>query len=278
MNEDEDDLIAAAQALARNCSWAVFPCNDAKKPAIPKKDGGNGFLDASTDPDVIQGLFQRAHCPTLIGIATGAVSGFDVLDVDVKHGTARAWLISAQSRIPLTRTYQTRGGGFHICFQHAAGVRNTESDIAKGLDTRGDGGYVISWFAAGFPCTDHSPIAEWPAWLLQALFYKPPPPPNQPQQQFNGSGGDADKLIAATLARLENAPEGSRHATLRAAACTMGGVLDAAGIARPAASRMLLDAVLRAGGAAVNQQNALATIAWGLERGAASPLQVGGAR
>jgi hypothetical protein len=68
----------------------------------------------------------------------------------------------------------------------------------------------------------------------------------------------------------------SRHATLRAAACTLGGVLDAAGMTSTTAARLLLDAVLQAGGKRVDQRNALGTINWGLNKGAASPLAVGG--
>jgi hypothetical protein len=42
------------------------------------------------------------------------------------------------------------------------------------------------------------------------------------------------------------------------------------------AARLLLDAVLQAGGARVDQRNALGTINWGLAKGAASPLAVRG--
>jgi Bifunctional DNA primase/polymerase, N-terminal len=125
--------------LARNCGYHVFPCDDDKKPAISKREGGNGFLDASRNPDTIRHLFSYRNA-SLIGIATGIRSGFDVLDIDIKHDTARAWLIAARGRIPATRTYQTRSGGFHILFRHAEGVHNTESHIAKGIDTRGEGG------------------------------------------------------------------------------------------------------------------------------------------
>jgi hypothetical protein len=269
------ELVDLAQAVARNTGWHVFPCDDAKKPAISKREGGNGFHDATRDPDTIGRLFSHRNA-SLVGIATGTRSGFDVLDIDVKHDAARAWLIAAKDKIPSTRTYQTRSGGFHLLFRHAEAVHNTESHIAKGIDSRGEGGYIVYWFGAGFPCTDHSPAADWPDWLLEALFYKPEPEPIPARAQaFRGNGGSVDNLIAATIRRLETAPEGSRHATLRAAACTMGGVLDAAGITSTSAARLLLDAVLQAGGARVDQRNALATINWGLQRGAASPLAVG---
>jgi hypothetical protein len=40
----------------------VFPCNADKRPAIPKAKGGNGFHDASTDPDRIRELWDLARC------------------------------------------------------------------------------------------------------------------------------------------------------------------------------------------------------------------------
>jgi hypothetical protein len=269
------ELTELAQNLARNQGWAVFPCAEDKKPCVSKREGGRGFLDASTDPAVISRMFSHRNA-SLVGIATGEMSGFDALDIDVKHASARAWLLTAQNRLPPTRTYQTRSGGFHLLFRHVEGLHNTESHVARGIDTRGTGGYLISWYAAGLPCTDHSPIAEWPDWLLEAIFYKPEPEPIPARMHpFRSNGGNVQNLVAATIRRLETAPEGSRHATLRAAACTLGGVLDAAGMSSTTAARLLMDAVLQAGGARVDQQNALGTINWGLNKGAASPLTVG---
>jgi Bifunctional DNA primase/polymerase, N-terminal len=267
---DPDEACLIAQNVARNMGYPVFPCLENKRPATP-----HGFKDATNDKEGIARLWRQFPGP-LIGIPTGKVSGFDVLDIDVKHDAARAWLIAAKDRIPSTSTYQTRSGGFHVLFRHVEGVHNTESHIAKGIDTRGEGGYIIFWFGAGFPCTDHSPIADWADWLLEALFYKPEPEPIPARTHaFRSNGGNVQNLVAATLRRLETAPEGSRHAALRAASCTLGGVLDAAGMSATTAARLLLDAVLQAGGARVDQRNALGTINWGLAKGAASPLAVG---
>src|SRR5690349_20251312 len=78
-----------AIALARNTGWRVFPCAENKLPAISKQKGGNGFHDASADPDTIARLWRRGP-GDLIGVRTGAASGIDVLDVDRKHPTALA--------------------------------------------------------------------------------------------------------------------------------------------------------------------------------------------
>jgi hypothetical protein len=266
------DVVQIAQNVARNAGWQVFPCAENKAPAIGKADGGRGCLDATTDPALIARMFSHRNA-VLIGVATGERSGFDVLDVDVKHAAARAWMIAAQSKIPPTRTYQTRSGGFHLLFRHAEGVHNTESQIGKGIDTRGSGGYIVLWFSAGYLCTDHSSVAEWPGWLLESLFYKPEPEPiTRSARPFTSDGSSAQRIISGTLRKLAGAPDGRRHKSLRAASCTLGGLLDAAGMSRATAADLLLDAILQAGGERVDRTNAKGTIDWGLAKGALSPL------
>jgi hypothetical protein len=120
--------------------------------------------------------------------------------------------------------------------------------------------------------------AHGPDWLLEALFYKPEPQPIPVRRRaFRSDSTSAQNLIAASISKVESATEGHRHATLRAAACATGGVLGAAGMSQNDASRLLLDAVLVAGGARVDQRNALSTINSGLKWGAASPLILSGA-
>ena len=80
--------------------------------------------------------------------------------------------------------------------------------------------------------------------------------------------------MEACLRKLSAAGEGSRHNALRAAACTLGGLLDVAGMSAAAAEGQLLDAVLAAGGVRVDQDNAIATIRWGLAKGARHPLNL----
>src|SRR3954471_1298865 len=81
-----------ALALA-DTGLPVFPCNADKRPAIPKVKGGNGFHDASVEPDRIRELWDLAGpAVQLIGVPTGAASGFDVLDIDPRHGGDR-WKI-----------------------------------------------------------------------------------------------------------------------------------------------------------------------------------------
>lgn len=102
----------------------------------------------------------------------------------------------------------------------------------------------------------------------------PPPAPTAPRSATPLQTDAATGLLARVLFQLRTASEGQRHYRLRAAAFTLGGLLDAGGIQKREAADALLDAVRAAGGAAVNERNAVQTIIWGLENGAAKPLRI----
>jgi hypothetical protein len=197
-----------AQNLARNTGWPVFPMCQDKRPATPAgENGSGGFKAASADPERIAWLWQHYPGP-LIGIRTGEASGIDVLDIDAKHELALAWWRVAAPRISPTTTYRTRGGGLHLYFQHAKGVTSTTSKLALGVDTRGEGGTIVFWYAAGYGCDDHSPPAPWPPWLLDCVLWQPPPERQTARPSYD------DKAIDGILRTVANAREGGRNGTL----------------------------------------------------------------
>jgi hypothetical protein len=252
----DDDACAIALNLARNLGWPVFPCGlETKAPTRPKSEGGNGFKDASTDPDEIERLWR--HWPgALIGIATGAVSGLDVLDVDVKHAIALLWWDAAFPRIPPTRMYRTRSGGHHAYFQHAPGIGNTQGKLARGVDSRGDGGYVIYWHAAGFECLGHAPIAPWPDWLRDCLLWQPPKvePP-----AYVTRAAHADKAISGISSLVAGAREGERNRMLFWAACRFAERIGAGQIRKGDAIALLTTAAKDAGLTAVEANRTIAS-------------------
>lgn len=260
-----DDVCALAQNLARNRGYAVFPCRSApgkewdKTPAWPKREGGQGFKDASVDPDRIAWLWRNWGGP-LIGIATGAVSGFDVLDLDAKHQDACAWYHTNKPRLTPTQVYRTRSGGMHRYFSHAEGVRNSASRFVKGIDVRGDGGYVICWFAAGLPCLDSAPLAPWPDWLLK-LVLPPPPAPSAPPGKRDVPL-NPDYAIAGIVRRVANAAEGERNVLLNWGAWRLGSRVLAGELGQAEATALLTEAARAAG---VPKPQALRTIASGLK-------------
>ena len=119
------------------CSCGAAECgNVAKHPRTP-----TGFKDATTDAAAIRAWWARWPDAN-VGIATGAVSGVDVLDVDSRHAGDE----SLETRFPgLEAAVEslTGGGGRHLCWIHAPGV-GSRAGILPGVDVRGDGGYVVA--------------------------------------------------------------------------------------------------------------------------------------
>src|SRR5262245_61015909 len=159
------NMQAKALALARQ-GLPVFPCRCVDK--RPLTD--NGFKDASTDPEQIRRWWTqwpRAY----IGVPTG--DKFVVIDLDLQHPEALAWLEANRARLPLTRTHVTKSGGRHLLLQPHAGFGCSTSKLGPHIDTRGGGGYIIWWPACGFNVMHGGALAEVPAWALKALTTAP---------------------------------------------------------------------------------------------------------
>jgi hypothetical protein len=205
-----EEIIRLAQNIGR-CGYHVFPVGDDKRPTI------KGWPErASTDPEAIWRLWHDRFGP-LIGILTGVKSDLDVLDIDVKHASATAWWRANFSRLLPCRTYRTRSGGLHLYFRHRPGIGNTQGRLALGVDTRGEGGYVVYWFACGLSCLDHSPPAIFPDWLAKALE----PPPAPPRPEWVDRERNPEKAIAGLLDWLRSQPDGTRNAAIFWVACRL---------------------------------------------------------
>jgi hypothetical protein len=250
------DMVSVASLainLAHNCDWSVFPCQETKAPACP-----HGFKDAVSDPSAIAKLWRR-HPGPLICIATGARSRISVLDIDVKHETALAWWHSNQKRLPSTRTFRSYSGGIHLYFRHAVGVTNTQSRLRLGVDTRGDGGYIIYWFATGLECLDPSPPAPWPKWILYRLLSKASPKSIAREPSRDRS----DRAIDGVLRLIATAAEGERNAILHWGACRFGERVRAGLLGADEAERMLVAAAAASG---LAEREARTTARSGLQR------------
>ncbi|MCK5603804.1 bifunctional DNA primase/polymerase [Candidatus Pacearchaeota archaeon] len=159
--------------------WAVFPLLPrSKAPATP-----NGFHDASKDENAIRAMWG-ARTNLNLGIATGEVSGFWVLDIDSDKGGNEALeeLENKYGSLPETLISNTGGGGKHYLFKIPKGTKMgcSTSKIAKGIDVRGDGGYIAAppsthptgdryiW-ATATGSDVPGDISEAPAWLIKII-------------------------------------------------------------------------------------------------------------
>lgn len=228
----------AAAALGIPC----FPCGADKRPVI-----ATGFKAATLDPAQIRAAFDRPGAE-LIGVPTGAVSGWVVIDIDIRPDRdGNEWLQENAEKLPPTRTHKTRSGGLHLIFQNPAGVeiRNSASRIAPGVDVRGEGGYVIVPPSPGYAVADAIEPAEMPVWLIHACAppvreQRPPSPPQPPREHGGSRYGLA--ALADECNAVRRASFGQQESTLNAAGLKIGALVAGGEIEEGAAIAELLAA------------------------------------
>ncbi|MGB4031204.1 MAG: bifunctional DNA primase/polymerase [Tenuifilaceae bacterium] len=271
-------LTAALGYAARG--WRVFPVHWPRIGPTGKatcscgrRDCGNvgkhpltahGCNDATTDVATIEGWWAKWPGAN-IGIATGAATGFIVLDMDPKNGGRESFarLCDEFGDFPETLEADTGGGGIHFMFAHP-GIKVPLSVGDKGwlgepgLDIRGDGGYIVappSQHASGRRYawrTDYqtSGFAVMPDWMLARL-----PKPDKPKARTTSTSSDtATHWLGKALAR---ATEGNRNDTGLWLACQ----LRDAGLSEGEAERVLCDYAARCPGESrYTDREAMATV------------------
>lgn len=230
-----DPLLEAALALA-GAGVRVFPLSPGTKfPAIPKREGGKGLLDATVDETQIRAWWDE-YPGANVGVATGEGSGVVVLDVDVRAGKVGARsleeLEARHGELPATYTVRTTSGGYHLYYRAVPGLRSTASVLGKDLDTRAEGGYVVAPpsvldgsspkdVAGAYEVVDPSPVALLPEWLA-ALWPRAgaaKPRAVVPVPVYNGpiDLGELRKLLGelrVSKSRSIDKDEQERHAVL----------------------------------------------------------------
>jgi len=173
--------------------WHVFPLHSVKDGACtcgnpdcahpgkhPRTE--QGLKDATTDPEQIRKWWSK-HPDSNIGIRTGTISRFFVLDVDGPQGQgALEALTEKHSVLPETPQVLT-GKGFHYYFRCPGDGRVVPCSAGKvgpGIDIRAEGGYVIAppsihhsgrryeWELSTH--IDDTPLVDAPQWLLDLVL------------------------------------------------------------------------------------------------------------
>jgi hypothetical protein len=137
------DPAAAARELA-GAGVAVFACVPGGKRPLP---GSRGFLDATTNPTMIENWWRRVPTANL-AIPTGQTSGVVVVDVDVHAVNGFDALRRARDAGLLPRplaVVRTPSGGRHLYYPASPDTEQRSWQVARaGIDFRGDGGYIIT--------------------------------------------------------------------------------------------------------------------------------------
>lgn len=121
---------------AARCACSAPVCKAVgKHPAVKWKD-----LAPGTQLPPLIGPDGR---PSGLGLVTGRASGVFVVDVD-GPAALDSWKEIAPGMAPTYTVKTPRGWHFYFAYPtDGTEIRNSASEIAKGIDVRGEGGYVV---------------------------------------------------------------------------------------------------------------------------------------
>ncbi len=207
----------AALDIAK-AGFPVFPCRE-KNLIIGGKElykvkapyTTTGFKEATTDEAKII-AWWKSYPNALIGMPTGSRSGISALDLDVdatkgKDGV-NEWekLCKAKGIEPYTtKTNKTPRGGKHLLFKHKEGFKTSTDKIANGIDTRGEGGYIIlppsSIDGKSYESANDLPLGDIPYFIMDIIAPKEQEQqktePKKPQQEQKSNITEEDDIRAA---------------------------------------------------------------------------------
>jgi hypothetical protein len=188
--EVPNPVLAAALAYAE-AGFRVHPIRARSKVALlprwPER--------ASTDPADMRGWFRDESLN--VALACGPQpNGQDllVIDVDAHKGGELAWrkLVRTYGAgdLPSAAIHRTPNGGWHILLgvPPTVSLRNTAARLGDGIDTRGDGGYVLAppsriadpvtgevlAYTVQTGLVDHPDLVLMPDWLVELLTREDP--------------------------------------------------------------------------------------------------------
>jgi hypothetical protein len=267
-DELREEMLKAALDYAAK-GKPIFPCRpDNKRPLTE-----HGFKDATCDQAIIRDWWQQ-YPRAMIGMPTGAASGTFVVDLDRKDDVDGHKTFAEMGLDELDApAVETPSGGAHLYYQHQDGLRNTaKKALGNGIDTRGDGGYVIlppsmrtdgrryRWRPVGART-----ICEVPQIILDRLEHhrrrhevaagadgQPSTSERAAERQprLNGDARNrayAEAVLRAECERVANAGKGTRNDTLNTAALKVGHYVGSGELSKAEAAGALFEAAVASG-------------------------------
>ncbi|WP_432474143.1 DUF3631 domain-containing protein [Amphritea sp. HPY] len=227
--------------------YSVFPLKPKGKQPATK----HGFKDAEKDPELVKQMWNGHDYN--IGLCTGKINGFFVVDVD----NLEVWgklLSDNGGELPAGPVVQT-GKGLHLFFVIPDDVPiRTRCNVKSCFDVRGDGGYIVA------PPSIHSngnryefltdlfntPLPQPPEWLLNMIVKKEPSheqAASEPSQQVIGNGSSyALAALERGCESVAKALEGCRNDMLNRAAFSAGQLVGSGELKEETARGMLMNA------------------------------------
>jgi hypothetical protein len=222
----------------------------------------------------------------MIGVPTGAPSGFWVLDIDVppEHEDGRIWLAAMEAEHgrcrPRVRLRRQAAGGTTCGATRTACA--TRRQWRLGVDTRGTGGYIVMPGSVmddgrAYTWDNDLPIADAPEWLLAAVL--PRAPVATPASPYTPATGTNDhyvnSAVDAELADLASTGKGGRGAKVNSSAYSLGTLVAAGALSRSEAEAGLFSAAVACGVVAADGEAEIRRkIRRGLDAGMQKPRDI----
>jgi hypothetical protein len=283
-----------AASAAADYGWQVFPAHPTVKKSYKSKEHNGRNWGMTSDAAEIKADFTRWP-DARIGIPTGAVNGFIVIETDTIEGhgvDGSPGLHGLEARygaLPETRRVMSPSGSVHRYFLHPGKhikIPNNHGVIAPGVDVKGDGGMVIGAGSVNpdgraYRLVNANPIAALPNAWIDLLKEKKPTIRERATAAVNahrvvrmvrngGGNAYARAALRSEIEALSNAAPLTRNTALNKAAFSLcqlvhGGLLDFAEV-----ERQLLDACV-ANGARDTARQITATIKSAFDAAASKP-------
>lgn len=285
--------------LAASYGFKVFPVRSKEetlkngKVRGPKSPKITGWQDKATvkESQIRRWSHQFPDC--LFAMLTGPEAGFSVTDLD-RHGEKDGFKAVADMGVTVSSpiTARTAGGGEHFFFA-ASDVPTTAGVIAPGVDTKGEGGYILipgtvlpDGRTYAFTKGDWEELADFrdltgfppmPEALRDAL--RPRRAANEAVQVAEDQSGipaaldHARAMLDVAKGRVADAKDGHRTRTLYDAALWAGGFVACSTLTEEDATAALMESAADGGMTAdYDPDDLLRQIANGIRTGAKFPI------
>jgi hypothetical protein len=211
--------------------WAVFPlhscttdgldvvctCGRADCTSVGKHPRvRQGVKEATTNADQVE-AWWRQWPDANIGLATGPPSGIYVVDLDGPEAIAAWRELGADDGAWISRT----GNGEHHVYAATDALPSTHWKIARGIDTRGAGGYIVAppslhrtgrRYAWVEPVV--KPMGPLPELVRAAVTPSMATAAGPPELRFGSTSKYGQGVLKNAVERIRIAGEGTRNSTL----------------------------------------------------------------
>lgn len=193
-------------------------CACAQGPNCGKKSGKHPVLNDWVSRATIEERFIRGWWTEMpkanVGIATGAISGIFVVDVDPGNGgdASLAEWEAENGVLTVSSEAHTGSGGRHIFYRYPPGGVRSRNPWLKGVEIKSDGGQVVAW-----PSTNRNGPYYWEQ--NGATGFSDPPPLLVESAGLPGVDGSHGPSELAPSDEIEVIQDGARNDTLFRLAC-----------------------------------------------------------